>query len=38
VKSNAKQCPSCRWYIQKNDGCDHVSFASPFNAGFQRVW
>lgn len=28
VKSNAKQCPKCRWYIQKKDGCDHVSPSS----------
>ena len=33
VKGNAKQCPSCRWYIQKTDGCDHVSFTPPFNSG-----
>ena len=26
VKENAKQCPKCRWFIQKNNGCDHVSF------------
>lgn len=25
VKANAKQCPKCRWFIQKNNGCDHVS-------------
>ena len=25
VSANAKRCPKCRWYIQKNDGCDHVS-------------
>lgn len=28
VKANAKQCPKCRWYIQKNDGCNHVSVAT----------
>jgi hypothetical protein len=27
VRANAKQCPKCRWYIQKKDGCDHVSTA-----------
>ena len=37
VRSNAKQCPSCRWYIQKNDGCDHVSSTSPPNSQRQKV-
>ena len=38
VKGNAKQCPSCRWYIQKTDGCDHVSLTTPLNSGLQRAW
>ena len=25
VKANSKQCPRCRWSIQKTAGCEHVS-------------
>jgi len=28
VEANAKRCPKCRWYVQKKDGCEHVSQSS----------
>ncbi|KAF2270912.1 hypothetical protein CC78DRAFT_5996 [Lojkania enalia] len=25
IKETAKKCPGCKWYIQKNYGCDHMT-------------
>ena len=29
IKELAKQCPECKWNIEKNDGCDHMTCKNP---------
>jgi hypothetical protein len=32
VKKTTKPCPGCRWPIEKNDGCSHMTCKSSFHA------
>jgi hypothetical protein len=29
IKELAKKCPGCKWNIEKNDGCDHMTCKGP---------
>jgi hypothetical protein len=30
IKELAKKCPGCKWNIEKNDGCDHMTCKHPY--------
>merc|ERR1712187_861963 len=37
IISNSKKCPGCGFYIERNQGCNHMTCRHP-NCGYEFCW